>query len=62
MTDWWFGVAGHPFVQWSLITLLALVAIWRHRRRRQERRLRWEMEETAERRDWEEHRRRYRVH
>ena len=58
----WIGFAGHPFTQWLLITSLALVAIWRHRRRRSERRRQWEMEERAEEQAWEEHRRRYRVH
>ena len=58
----WVSFAGQPFVQWSLITLLALAAIWRHRRRRRERRLRWELEERAEEQAWEEHRRRYRLH
>ena len=58
----WIGFAGHPFTQWLVITGLALVAIWRHRRRRSERRRQWEMEERAEEQAWEEHRRRYRVH
>lgn len=58
----WVSFAGQPFVQWCLITLLALAAIWQHRRRKRERRLRWEMEERAEEQAWEEHRRRYRVH
>lgn len=58
----WVGVAGHPFTQWLLITSLALVAIWRHRRRRAARRRVWEMEERAEEQAWDEHRRRYRVH
>ena len=58
----WVSFAGQPFVQWSVITLLALAAIWRHRRRRRERRLQWELEERAEEEAWEEHRRRYRIH
>lgn len=58
----WVTFAGHPFVQWCLITLLALAAIWRHRRRKRERRLRWDMEERAAEQAWEQHRRRYRVH
>ncbi len=58
----WVSVAGHPFAQWSLITLLALTAIWRHRRKRRARRHLWEMEERLEEESWEEHRRRYRVH
>ena len=58
----WISAAGHPFTQWVLITLLALAAIWSHRRRRQRRRLQWELEEQAEQDEWEEHRRRYRIH
>ena len=58
----WISLLGHPFTLWSLITFLALAAIWRHRRRRLERLLQWEREEQAENLDWEEHRRRYRVH
>ena len=58
----WISAAGHPFTQWSLITLLALAAIWSQRRRRRERRRRWELEEQAEQDEWEEHRRRYRIH
>lgn len=58
----WISFLGHPFTLWSLITFLALAAIWRHRRRRVERRMQWEREEQAENQDWEEHRRRYRVH
>ena len=58
----WIALAGHPFALWSFATLLALVAIWRHRRRRFERRQQWEMEERAEDQAWDEHRRKYRVH
>ena len=58
----WIAMAGHPFTLWGFATFLALVAIWRHRRRRVERRQQWEMEERAEDEAWEEHRRRYRVH
>ena len=58
----WITLAGHPFALWSFATFLALVAIWRHRRRRSERRQQWEMEERAEDQAWDEHRRRYRVH
>jgi len=58
----WVAFAGHPFALWSFATCLALIAIWRHRRRRFERRHRWEMEERAEDQAWEEHRRRSRVH
>jgi MYXO-CTERM domain-containing protein len=58
----WISAAGHPFTQWSLITLLALAAIWSHRRRRRARRRQWDLEEQAEQDEWEEHRRRYRIH
>lgn len=58
----WIALAGHPFTLWGFATFLALVAIWRHRRRRFERRQQWEMEERAEDQAWEEHRQRYRVH
>ena len=58
----WISAAGHPFTQWSLITFLALAAIWSHRRRRRARRRQWELEEQAEQDEWEEHRRRYRLH
>ena len=44
----WISFVGHPFTLWSLTTFLALAAIWRHRRRRLERRLQWEREEEAE--------------
>lgn len=58
----WISAAGSPFTQWSLITLLALAAIWNHRRRRRQRRRKWDLEEQAEQDEWEEHRRRYRLH
>ena len=58
----WISAVGHPFTQWSFITVLALAAIWSHRRRRRARRRRWELEEQAEQEEWEEHRRRYRIH
>ena len=58
----WIALAGHPFTLWGFATFLALVAIWRHRRRRFERRQQWEMEERAEDQAWEEHRQRYRLH
>ena len=58
----WISFVGHPFTQWSLITILALAAIWKHRRKRLARRRRWELEEHLEQQEWEEHRRRYRVH
>ena len=52
----WIALAGRPFTLWSFATFLALVAIWRHRHRRFERRQRWEMEERAEDQAWDEHR------
>ncbi len=58
----WISAAGHPFTQWSIITFLALAAIWSQRRRRRQRRRQWELEEQAEQDEWEEHRRRYRLH
>ena len=58
----WVALAGHPFTLWSFATVLALAAIWRHRRRRFRRRQQWEMEERAEDKAWEEQRRRHRVH
>ena len=58
----WIAFLGHPYTLWSFMTLLALVAIWQHRRRRRERRALWELEERAEEEAWEEHRRKYRVH
>ena len=58
----WISFLGHPFTIWIFITALALAAIWRHRRRRAERRVRWELEEQAEEQEWENHRRQYRLH
>ncbi len=55
----WISFLGQPFTVWSLITMLALAAIWRHRRRRFAQRLQWEREEEQQ---WEDHRRRYRIH
>jgi len=58
----WIAVFGRPFTLWSVMTLLALIAIWTHRRRRAEKWRQWEAEEQAEEQAWEEHRRRYRIH
>jgi hypothetical protein len=58
----WIGIIGNPFTLWTFITTLALIAIWRHRKRRIQRRLQWELEERAEQQEWEEHRKRYRIH
>ena len=41
----WIAFAGQPLFQWMVITLLALCAIYAHRRRRVEQRRRWEEEE-----------------
>ena len=58
----WISFLGQPFTLWSLITVLALAAIWRHRRRRLAQRLQWEREERAEQQEWEDHHRWYRIH
>ena len=58
----WVTFAASPFTLWSLMTGLSLAAIWRHRRRRAEKRRSWEAEERAEAEAWEEHRRKYRLH
>ena len=42
----WIAFAGRPLFQWMVITLLALCAIYAHRRRRAEQRRRWEEEEA----------------
>ena len=41
----WVAFAGRPLFQWMVITVLALCAIYAHRRRRAEQRRRWEEEE-----------------
>ena len=58
----WVAFVGHPFTLWGFAAVLAIVAIWRHRRRRFVRRRKWEIAEAEEDQAWEEHRRRYRVH
>ena len=58
----WIDFVGRPFALWSFVTLLALVAIWRSRRRRAAKRRQWEAEERAEDDAWEDHRRKYRIH
>ena len=60
--DRWIAFIGQPFTLWSFVTLLALVAIWRHRIRRLERRRKWDLEERTEEQTWENHRRSYRIH
>ena len=44
----WITFIASPFTLWTLITSLALAAIWRHRLRRAERRRRWEAEEALD--------------
>lgn len=59
----WITFIASPFTLWTLITSLALAAIWRHRLRRAERRRRWEAEEALDADPpWDEHRPDYRVH
>jgi hypothetical protein len=58
----WIAFIGHPYTLWIFVTLLAIIAIWKHRRKRRKRRVQWELEERAEEQTWEEHRRKYRVH
>ena len=58
----WITFLASPFTLWTLITSLALAAIWRHRLRRAARRRRWAAEEALEADDWEQHRRDYRLH
>ena len=58
----WITFVASPFTLWTLITSLALAAIWRHRLRRAERRRRWEAEEALDAEPWDEHRGDYRLH
>ena len=58
----WIQIIGTYPIIWSFITLLALIAIWKHRRRRAKQRVEWEQAEQVENLEWKEHRRRYRVH
>ena len=58
----WVTFLASPFIIWTLITILALAAIWRHRRRRAERQLQWEEDERFEDENWKIHRSNYRVH
>ncbi len=44
----WVAFAGRPLYQWMVITVLALCAIFAHRRRRAEQRRRWAEEEEHE--------------
>tara|TARA_B100000029_G_scaffold510958_2_gene603738 strand:- start:63 stop:992 length:930 start_codon:yes stop_codon:yes gene_type:complete len=58
----WVTFLASPYTLWTLITSLALVAIWQHRRRRIERHKQWEEAERLEAKIWEEHRQKYRLH
>ena len=58
----WVTFLASPYTLWTLITSLALVAIWQHRRRRIERHKQWEEAERLEAEIWEEHRQKYRLH
>ena len=44
----WITFVASPFTLWTMIASLSLAAIWRHRRRRAERRRLWEAEERFE--------------
>ncbi|MFL2434844.1 MAG: peptidase MA family metallohydrolase [Vicinamibacterales bacterium] len=58
----WVTFLASPYTLWTLITSLALVAIWQHRRRRIKRHRQWEEAERLEAEIWEEHRQKYRLH
>jgi len=58
----WVTFLASPYTLWTLITSLALVAIWKHRRRRIERHKQWAEAERLEAEIWEEHRQKYRLH
>ena len=58
----WITFLASPFAIWTLTTILALAAIWRHRRRRVERQLQWEEDEHLEAEKWKIHSSNYRVH
>ena len=58
----WITFLASPYTLWTVITSLALVAIWQHRRRRAARRRQWEEDERLETETWEAHRRKYRIH
>lgn len=58
----WITFLASQYTLWTVITSLALVAIWQHRRRRAARRRQWEADEQLETETWEEHRRKYRLH
>jgi len=58
----WITFLASPYTLWTIITSLALVAIWQHRRRRAARRRQWAEDERLEAETWETHRRNYRIH
>ena len=58
----WITFVASPFTLWTLIATLSLAAIWRHRRRRAERRRQWEAEERFEADGWDDPPRDYRLH
>jgi len=49
----WVGFVSSPSTLWSVVTLLALIAIWRHRQKRKAQRRYWDEEEAA---TWEKDR------
>jgi len=58
----WVTFLASPYTLWTVITGLALIAIWQHRRRRIKRHRQWEEAERLEAETWEEHRQKYRLH
>ncbi len=42
----WVGFVSSPSTLWSVVTLLALIAIWRHRQKRKAQRRHWDEEEA----------------
>ena len=58
----WITFIASPFTLWTMIATLSLAAIWRHRRRRAERRRQWEAEERFEADGWDDPPRDYRLH
>ncbi len=43
----WVGFVSSPATLWSVVTLLALIAIWRQRQKRKAQRRHWDEEEAA---------------
>ena len=55
----WLTFVASPFTLWTMMTMLSLVAIWRHRKKRILRRRQWEEEERLEAQEvWKTHRNR----